>query len=72
MFENLNIRATNKNRVYSFIKKHNPDLLERYKNIYDNKNYSYWHEIETKIKNICKKYKKEVRIYFHHGSPRAK
>lgn len=71
MFENLNLRSTNKSKVYDFIKKNNPNLLDKYKEIYEGKNHKYWQELEIKIKDICKKYNKEARIYFHHGSPRA-
>ncbi len=63
MFENLNLRPTNRNKVYNFIREHEPELLPRYKQIYEHKDNSYWNELREEIKRTCK----EARIYFHHG-----
>ncbi|MBL7051848.1 MAG: radical SAM protein [Nanoarchaeota archaeon] len=67
MFENLNVRANNRVKVYNFIKENFPDLLEKYKEIYDQGNLEYWDELKEKIQKLCKKHSKEARIYFHHG-----
>lgn len=68
MFENLNLRITNRKKVYNFIKKYKPEVLSKYKKIYEKRDNSYWDELKEKIKKICESYKKEARIYFHHES----
>jgi len=67
MFENLNLRPINRNKIYNFIREHEPKLLSKYKQIYEDKDNSYWNELREKIKRACKRYGKEGRIYFHHG-----
>jgi DNA repair photolyase len=67
MFENLNLRAHNRNRVYDFIWKNRPDLLPAYKNIYENKDNKYWDDLRLFIIDTCRKYKKDYQICFHHG-----
>ena len=66
MFENLNLRATNRRKVFDFIRKHKLELLPEYKRVYEEKDDSYWDRLKEKIKEIGESCKKEVRIYFHH------
>jgi DNA repair photolyase len=66
MFENLNIRPTNRKEIFDFIKENRPNLVDKYKEIYDCKN-NYWNNLEKQIKELCKERGKEARIYFHHG-----
>lgn len=65
LFENLNLRPTNRKKIYGFLKKNKPGLIPKYREIY--KSTDYWDELEKEIRKMCKKHKKEVRIYFHHG-----
>ena len=67
MFENLNLRPLNIKKVYDFIEKNRPELLEKYKQIYDKKDNSYWDSLKEKIQKLCSDCEKEARIYFHHG-----
>ena len=68
MFENLNMRANNKDGIFKFIKKYKPELLGLYNCLYNDKKYSYeyWLKVQEKIKMICLNEKKEARIYFQH------
>jgi DNA repair photolyase len=65
MFENLNIRANNRKRILSFIKKNRPDLEEFYLEL--QKNESYWDSLKEKISQECEKRKIKYRIFFNHG-----
>ncbi|MBI4154460.1 radical SAM protein [Candidatus Woesearchaeota archaeon] len=67
MFENLNLRPLNIKKVYDFIEKNRPELLEKYKQIYNKKDNSYWDSLKAKIQKLCSDCGKEARIYFHHG-----
>ena len=64
-FENLNLYSSIKNNVYEFLRKHNPDLIPKYREIYST-NSHYWSETESKIKNYCDKNKLKYKTYFHH------
>jgi len=70
MFENLNLRPSNISKIYKFLEKNRPDLIEKYKEIYESNDKRYWDNLKNTIKNLCKEYNKEARIYFHHGSPK--
>jgi len=65
MFENLNFRPHNVQRIMRIIKEHYPNLLSKYKEI--QKDRSYWDIIEDEIKNYCEKKKLNYSIEFHHG-----
>lgn len=67
MFENLNVRANNRSRIFNFISRNKPDLLPQYKEIFDAKNNSYWDQMQMFIVDTCRKYKKDYQICFHHG-----
>lgn len=62
MFENLNIRPTNKSKMFEFISKNKPEVLEDFKKA----DKDYWDKIEKEIRKLCK----NPKIYFHHGSPK--
>ncbi|GAF67208.1 unnamed protein product [marine sediment metagenome] len=64
-FENLNLYPSIRGNVYDFLRKHRPNLVEKYKEIYS-KDSDYWREEEKKIKEFCRKNKINCRIYFHH------
>lgn len=61
MFEDLNINAA-KQEIFSTLKEHFPQLVEKYKKL-DKK---FWLEKIKEIKTLGKKYKKPVEIYFKH------
>lgn len=64
LFENLNIRANNREYIYRFIKMHRPELLDLYIEI--QKNGTYWNKLENEIKEYCNKYNINYKIYFYH------
>jgi len=67
MFENLNVRAHNRARIFNFLSRNRPDLLPIYRNIYDNKDNKYWDDLKLFIIDTCRKYQKDYQICFHHG-----
>jgi len=64
-FENLNLYPSVKDKIYEFLKKNKPELVEKYQKIYSSKN-DYWDIEEKEIKKFCEKNKINYRIYFHH------
>ena len=66
LFENLNIRANNRKRIFEFLKENKPELIPLYSQI--QKDNSYWNDLEIKISEYCKKFNIPYKIYFHHGS----
>jgi len=72
MFENLNIRPCNHNKIYEFLKKNRPGLIPKYNEIYGSKDKTYWNQLEDEIKHLCNQAGKEARIYFHHGGFKKK
>lgn len=67
MFENLNVRPHNQARIFEFIRRTRPELLEMYREMYLKDGHSYWDKLEKKIIALCKEQGKEAHIYFHHG-----
>ena len=65
MFENLNIRANNRERIMNFIKKNKPDLEEFYLGL--QKNEPYWNGLKEKISRECEKRNIKYKIFFNHG-----
>jgi len=64
-FENLNLYPTIRANIYRFLKKVNPELIEKYKEIYSGKS-DYWRKEEIAIRKFCKENKIIGKIYFHH------
>ncbi len=64
MFENLNIRPSNRENVFATLKMLKPKLIPLYEEIYS-RNYSgkYWAELQKEIRL----YKPGAHIFFHHG-----
>ena len=65
LFENLNIRANNRDAVINFIEKNRPEFKELYLSL--PKNRKYWNELENQIIIECKKRKLNYEIFFNHG-----
>lgn len=65
-FENLNLRAGYKKRVFDFIIYTRPDLLPLYEKIYNQKDMSYWENLKNTIIEICRSQNIEYKIYFYH------
>ena len=63
-FENINVRANNRERILSLVKFHRPKLLHLYEGL--DKNITYWNEVERKIRRKCKKEGIRCKIYFNH------
>ena len=66
LFENLNIRANNRRRIFEFLKENKPELIPLYETI--QKDNSYWNNLEVKISEYCEKANIPYKIYFHHGA----
>jgi len=66
LFENLNIRANNRKRIFEFLQQKKPDLISLYEQI--QKDPSYWNNLETKISKYCEQSDIPHKIYFHHGA----
>lgn len=67
MFENLNLRPLNKDRIMKYIKENHSDLEGLYNQIYVKKDVSYWENMKDRINKVCESVGKESRVYFHHG-----
>jgi len=64
LFENLNIRANNRKRIFEFLRENKPELIPLYEQI--QKDNSYWDDLEVKISRYCEKSNIPYKIYFHH------
>jgi len=65
LFENLNIRANNKNMILKFIEKNRPELKNSYIEL--SKNERYWWRSQLAIIEQCEKEKIKYKIYFNHN-----
>ena len=63
MFENINIRPNNKQRIFDFLRENKPELVEMYEQL----DGEYWDNLETEIKDYCDNRGVKYEIYFHHG-----
>jgi DNA repair photolyase len=66
LFENLNIRANNRDRILKFIKQTNPSLEEFYRGLPKNK--TYWDSLQKDIVDYCNEREIKYRTFFHHGT----
>lgn len=66
LFENLNIRANNRRRILSFIRKNRPSLEDFYKGL--PKNRAYWSSLGGDIADYCRDRGIKYKIFFHHGA----
>ncbi len=64
LFENLNIRANNRKRIFEFLKKNRPELIPLYEQI--QRSNSYWDDLEEKISDYLREPSIPYKIYFHH------
>ena len=64
-FENLNIRANNRKRIFEFLKENRPDLIPLYEEI--QKDISYWDDLKRRITEYCQKSRLSFKLFFHHG-----
>jgi DNA repair photolyase len=71
-FENLNLRAGYKHRVFDLIGQKYPHLLIEYMDLFKNKNQTYWNNLEKEIIAYCRKEKIKYKMYFHHEHIRKK
>lgn len=53
--ENLNLRGEYKPKIFNYIKEKYPALTELYREIYWQKNFSYWSELDKKIRTYAEK-----------------
>jgi DNA repair photolyase len=64
LFENLNIRAHNREKILNFIEKNRPELKEFYLKLRENK--SYWDNLQNKIIQECDTKGIKYKMFFHH------
>lgn len=64
LFENINIRANNQERILNFIKKNKPELENLYKTLPNN--FDYWEKLKQEIISECKERKIKYKIFFNH------
>lgn len=64
LFENLNIRANNRSKIFDFLRENRPELIPLYEKI--QKDNSYWNNLETKISKYCRQFNIPYKIYFYH------
>ena len=65
-FENLNLRGSYKQTILDYITNKYPSLLEKYNDIYNNKNKEYWKELSQEIDVYCKLNNIKYINYFYH------
>ena len=63
LFENLNIRADNRKRIFEFLEGNAPELVELYSGL----SRDYWEGIREKIIAKCEKEALKYKMYFYHG-----
>lgn len=65
-FENLNLRGSYKQTILEYIKEKYPNLLDKYNDIYNNKNREYWKKLSREIEAYCKSNNIKYMNYFYH------
>jgi DNA repair photolyase len=65
IFENLNIRANNRERIMNFITKNKPELKGLYSNL--QKDRTYWNRLKEEIIEECEKREIKYKTFFNHG-----
>jgi len=66
LFENLNIRANNRKKIFDFLQQNKPELIPFYEKM--QKDPSYWDDLKIRISEYCKQADMSYKIYFHHGA----
>lgn len=65
LFENLNIRRSNKKNILSFIKEFFPEQIDFYLDLKNSS--SYWEGVKKEIIDTCKIENVKYKIYFEHN-----
>ena len=65
-FENLNLRGSYKQDIFSYIQKKYPIFYSQYKDIYINNNKSYWIQLSKDIEKYCGENHIKYKNYFYH------
>ena len=65
-FENLNLRGSYKHTILEYIKNKYPNLINKYDEIYYEKNKDYWINLSKEIDEYCKKNNIKYINYFYH------
>lgn len=71
-FENLNLRATYSSRVMTYIQTNHPELVDLYKQIYCNKDITYWEQLKNDLYDYCVANDVDCRFYFYHDKIKKK
>lgn len=65
-FENLNLRGSFKNTIFTYINDIHPELTELYNDIYVKKHMEYWNTLALEIESYCTaKSIKHINYFFH-------
>lgn len=70
LFENLNIRANNRNAIFNYLKNHNPNLIELYSEL--KPDCYYWRNLKMQIIDFCTSGELNYQIYFNHADERKR
>ena len=65
-FENLNLRGDYKKYILEYIREKYPELTEKYVDIYNRKNKTYWIELSQEIEKYCLNNQINYINYFYH------
>lgn len=65
-FENLNLRGSYKQDIFSYIKNAYPQLVELYDEIYVKGNMGFWNNLSVEIEEYCAKHSIKHINYFYH------
>lgn len=65
-FENLNLRGSYKQTILEYIREKYSNLLDKYNDIYNNKNKEYWKDLSNEIEEYCKTNNINYINYFYH------
>lgn len=65
-FENLNLRGSYKNTILTYIDKAYPQFMQLYHEIYQKGDMQYWTDLESQIKEYCRRYNIKYSNYFYH------
>lgn len=66
-FENLNLRGEFKNSILSYIEEHYPELYDEYKNIYLQKDNTYWITLADSLHTYCEHHGVHYVNFFYHS-----
>lgn len=65
-FENLNLRGSYKKAILDYIDEHYPELTQKYRHIYVQKDNTFWSKLADEIEKYCVLSGVKYKNYFYH------